>query len=122
MDLRLLKEKYGDQLCFFGGVDVDTLVMGNELVDLMDKAMANDLLGLQPFYEEIAGRRYSLIVSDPLPIVWRGRSYMFGEENDAWVGRVTIPILDSYQPAAELDEFGIWLLEPRPAGDVGGAP
>ena len=28
MDLKLLKERYGDQLCFFGGVDVDTLVAG----------------------------------------------------------------------------------------------
>ena len=29
MDLRLLKEKHGDRLCFFGGVDVDTLVLGS---------------------------------------------------------------------------------------------
>jgi hypothetical protein len=28
MDLKLLKERYGDKLCFFGGVDVDTLVAG----------------------------------------------------------------------------------------------
>jgi len=28
MDLRLLKEKYGSRLAFFGGVNVDTLVMG----------------------------------------------------------------------------------------------
>jgi len=110
------------QLLTFGYVSGVPLVMGNELVDLMDKAMANDLPGLQPFYEEIAGRRYSLIVSDPLPIVWRGSSYKFGEENDAWVERVTIPILESYQPVAELDDFGIWLLGPRPAGDAGGAP
>jgi len=28
MDLKLLKERYGDKLCFFGGGDVDTLVDG----------------------------------------------------------------------------------------------
>ncbi len=28
MDLRLLKEKYAGKLCFFGGVDCDTLVAG----------------------------------------------------------------------------------------------
>jgi uroporphyrinogen decarboxylase len=28
MDMRLLKERYGDRLCLFGGVDVDTLVGG----------------------------------------------------------------------------------------------
>ncbi len=28
MDLRLLKERYGDQLCFFGGVNCETLVAG----------------------------------------------------------------------------------------------
>jgi uroporphyrinogen decarboxylase len=29
MDLRLLKEKYAGKLCFFGGVDCDTLVAGS---------------------------------------------------------------------------------------------
>jgi uroporphyrinogen decarboxylase len=28
MDMKLLKERYGDKLCLFGGVDVDTLVAG----------------------------------------------------------------------------------------------
>ena len=28
MDLRLLKERYGDRLCFFGGVNGETLVAG----------------------------------------------------------------------------------------------
>jgi uroporphyrinogen decarboxylase len=28
MDLRLLKERYGDELCFFGGVNCETLVAG----------------------------------------------------------------------------------------------
>jgi uroporphyrinogen decarboxylase len=28
MDLRLLKERYGDRLCFFGGVNCETLVEG----------------------------------------------------------------------------------------------
>ena len=28
MDLRLLKERYGDRLCFFGGVNCETLVAG----------------------------------------------------------------------------------------------
>jgi uroporphyrinogen decarboxylase len=28
MDMKLLKERFGDRLCLFGGVDIDTLVMG----------------------------------------------------------------------------------------------
>ena len=28
MDLKLLKEKYGDRLCFFGGINCETLVEG----------------------------------------------------------------------------------------------
>ena len=28
MDLKVLKEKYGDSLCFFGGVNCETLVAG----------------------------------------------------------------------------------------------
>ena len=30
MDLALLKERFGDKLCFFGGVDCDTLIAGTE--------------------------------------------------------------------------------------------
>jgi uroporphyrinogen decarboxylase len=28
MDLRILKERYGDKLCFFGGVNCETLIEG----------------------------------------------------------------------------------------------
>jgi uroporphyrinogen decarboxylase len=28
MDLRLLKQRYGDQLCFFGGINCETLIEG----------------------------------------------------------------------------------------------
>ena len=29
MDMKLLKERFGDRLCLFGGVDIDTLVLGD---------------------------------------------------------------------------------------------
>ncbi len=110
------------QLLAFGLVPSVPLVMDHELVDLMDRAMANDQEYLQQFYAELEAGRYSLIISDPLPVVWRGRAYAFGEENDAWVERVTLPVLQWYEPVQRLDEVGVWLLRPRQTAAVGGAP
>lgn len=83
-----------------------------ELIELMDYAMAGDVANLQPFYKDLETRRFDLIVSDPLPVVWKGREYSFGEENDAWVRYITLPILEHYAPTLKL-ESGVWLLRPR---------
>jgi hypothetical protein len=130
--LRLLREKVMQaaedgpvlfidqrQMLTFGFVPGVDLVSEYELVELMDRAMAPDAAYLQRFYDDLQAHRFSLIVSDPLPIVWKGRAYSFGEENDAWVQRVTVPILTWYQPVVTLDEVEVWLLAPI---DSGGAP
>jgi hypothetical protein len=56
--------------------------------------------------------RFSLIISDPMNVFWKGRHESFGEENDAWVTYVSQPILDLYQPIARWDDMGVWLLAP----------
>ena len=110
------------QLLTFGFIRRVPLVMEHELVDLMDRAIAGDQSGLQQFYAELETQRYSLIVSDPLPVVWRGSVYPFGEENDVWVERVTLPILQWYEPVEALDAVGVWLLRPRQVSTGGSAP
>jgi hypothetical protein len=55
-----------------------------------------------------------MIVSEPLVIQYQGRSHSFGEENDAWVQRVSEPVLCYYQPAEKLDAAGVVLYIPRP--------
>jgi hypothetical protein len=104
------------QLLAFDTIPGVSLVPEYELVDLMDRAMASDEATLARFYHDLEAHRFSLIIADPLPIVWRDRSRSFGEENDIWTRDIAIPMLDHYQPIAELEDVGVWLLEPRPEG------
>ncbi|MCJ7710558.1 MAG: nucleoside 2-deoxyribosyltransferase, partial [Chloroflexi bacterium] len=43
MDMKELKERFGDRLCLFGGVDIDTLVRGTteDVAAQVDYAIAN---------------------------------------------------------------------------------
>jgi hypothetical protein len=100
------------QLLTFGSVPEIDLVMEYDLIDLMDHAMAGSGIVLEDFYKDLHNQRFKLIVSDPMPIVWKGRAYSFGEENDAWVQNITVPLLEWYQPVIELDDVGVWLLFP----------
>ena len=84
-----------------------------EQVELMDRALAMDEDYLSTFYAQLQTQRYRWIICDPQPVVFKGRSGPFGEENDAWVNAVTIPLLEAYQPRYRLDDVGIWILEPR---------
>jgi hypothetical protein len=102
------------QLLSFGYVPEMDLVMEYDLIDLMDHAMAGSGIVLEDFYGDIQNQRFKMIVSDPMPIVWKGRGYSFGEENDAWVQNITVPLLEWYQPVIELDDVGVWLLAPIP--------
>jgi hypothetical protein len=102
------------QLLAFGLVPEAELVWDYDLLDLMDQAMANAEDYLHRFQADLAAQEFSLIVVDPLPIIWRDRSDAFGEESDAWVRHVAVPVLEYYRPIAELDQVGVWLLEPIP--------
>jgi hypothetical protein len=110
------------QLITFNLIPQVPLVMQHDLADLMDRAMADDQEYLQQFYAELEAHRYSLIVSGTLPVIWRGRTFAFGEENDVWVQRITIPILQWYEPVETLDAVGVWLLRPRQASVGEGTP
>jgi hypothetical protein len=101
------------QLFTFGYLEDIPLVAEYELIELMDHAMAADEPYLQRFSLELREQRFSAIVVDPLTIVWKGSQASFGEENDAWVRYVTIPILAEYEPALKLDDVGVWVLIPR---------
>jgi hypothetical protein len=102
------------QLLTFGLVPEAELVWDYDLLDLMDQAMANAEDYLHRFQADLAAQRFGLIVTDPLPVIWRDRADSFGEESDAWVRHIAVPVLEHYRPIAELDEVGVWLLEPVP--------
>lgn len=102
------------QLLTFGFVPEIDPVMEYDLIELMDHAMAGNGSVLENFYEDLHKQRFELIVSDPVSIVWKGRKYSFGEENDAWVRNVSVPLLEWYQPVHKFDDVGVWLLAPIP--------
>ena len=91
------------------------LVPEYELVFLMEMAMSNNAAYLDVFHADISQQRFAMIVSEPLVIQYQGRSHGFGEENDAWVERVSEPVLCYYQASQTLDSVGLVLYTPRPA-------
>ncbi len=89
------------------------LVPDYEKVFLMEMAMAGNRDYLGRFYQDLQERRFDLIVTEPLFLRLKGRSEAFGEENDAWVKRVSEPILCYYKPYRMLREVRLQILIPR---------
>lgn len=101
------------QLLTFGDVGDVPLVVEYEKKKVMDEAMAADPQYFAPFYADLAAHRFSLIVSEPLQVQYQGGVYQFGNENDAWVRWVSIPMLCYYEKLATYPEVGVELLVPR---------
>jgi hypothetical protein len=101
------------QLFTFGEITDVPLVMDYELKDMMNQAMGHNEAYFAKFREDIENHRFRLIISDGLFIVFQGPKIAFGEENDAWVEEVTIPILNAYEPVMEFNDHHIWLLAPK---------
>jgi hypothetical protein len=89
------------------------LVPEDELVFLIEMAMSNNTSYMEAFHSALQNHRFSLIVSEPLVVQYQGRSHSFGEENDAWVERVSEPVLCYYEPSIRLDSVGVVLYTPR---------
>ncbi len=101
------------QLLTFGEVTGVKLVDQYEKKYLMDQAMADDADYFASFYRDLADRRFSLIISEPLWVKYQGGTYHFGDENDAWVKWVSAPVLCYYEPLETFQEVGLQLLVPR---------
>lgn len=111
---------YGDilfidqrQLLTFGYIKDIPLVADYEKKRMMDEAMAENGEYFKPFYRDLANYRFSLIISEPLVIHYQGNEYEFGNENDAWVKWVSIPIQCYYEIEKTFPEAGLQLLMPR---------
>jgi len=100
-------------LLTFNYVQNVPLIPEYELVFLMEMAMSNNTAYMDAFQADVSNQRFAVIVSEPLVIQYQGRSHGFGEENDAWVARVSEPVLCYYEPAIKLDSVGLVLYTPR---------
>lgn len=102
------------QLLTFNQIPDVPLVPDYELVFLMEMAMSDNPAYMDAFRADISSQRFALIVSEPLVIQYQGRNHAFGEENDAWVERVSTPVLCYYEPRTKLEAAGVVLYFPRP--------
>jgi hypothetical protein len=85
------------QLLTFELVQVRQFEPEYEKVFLMEMAMAGNSFYLQQFYDDLQHHRFSLIISEPLNANLQDERYAFSEENNLWVERVEMPILQDYQ-------------------------
>jgi hypothetical protein len=107
------------QLLTFGYIKNVRLVHEYEMKYMMDQSMAGDPARFRAFYDDLARKRFRLIVIHPLTTQIQGREHNFGEENDAWVKWVARALLCSYRPKVTYKEVSVQLLEPRPASREG---
>ncbi len=103
------------QLLTFGYVQAP-LVPEYDKKFLINRAMSEHAGYFQDFYYDLAIKRFSLIISDPINERIQDSSYQFGEENNAWVKWVSKPLLCYYEPIITLKDVSIQLLGPRTEG------
>jgi hypothetical protein len=100
-------------LLTFGMVPGIPLEPEYETVFLMEMAMSGNRDYLDRFHSLLEQQTFGLIVVDRLSTALQGRNHNFGEENDAWVTEVSLPLLCSYEFSARFDRPPVDLLVPR---------
>jgi hypothetical protein len=101
------------QLLTFNYVDNVPLVPEHEKKVLMNAAMGADVGYFRELYADLAAKRFSLIISEPLRAPIKDSSYQFGEENNAWVDWVVRPVLCYYDEIERYRSTQIQLLVPK---------
>jgi hypothetical protein len=102
------------QLLTFGYVPAIPFVPDYEKKYVMDQAMANNADYFQSYYQDLAKKRFALIVTEPLKTKRREElGGPFSEENDAWVLWVSNPTLCFYEPVYISTDVNIELLVPK---------
>ena len=75
--------------------------------------MSNDYNYFYPFYEDLRNHRFSLIINEPIRIVYQENELGFNEENNIYVKWVLEPLLCYYEPVLILKKVGVELLVSR---------
>jgi hypothetical protein len=102
------------QLLVFGYIPSIPFIPEYEKKYMMDQAMASNADYFQAYYQDLANRRFALIVTEPLKT--RRREDLggpFSEENDAWVLWVSNPTLCFYEPIYISTDVNVELLVPK---------
>jgi hypothetical protein len=105
------------QLFTFGYIKDIPFVSEYEKKILMNEALSTNYEYYESFYRDITSQRFSLIVVEPLRTPVKDSTSEFGEENNAWVNWVSIPVLCYYQEVQTYKEVNVMLLIPKPVPD-----
>ena len=115
--LNLLKDKESSvlfisnrQLQAFHAVPDFLLIPDYEKDFLMEMAMSKNQEYLQKFRADLASGKISAVLVDTLNTEHQDATHSFGEENNAWVDEVSLPLLEYYEPAFAADNGNINLL------------
>ena len=84
-----------------------------EVVTLMEMVMSNNVPYLNQFYSDLNHHKFSMIITKPLNSRLQDRSAKFSRENNLWVKKVEMPVLESYQLVAELPLSQIEIYIPK---------
>jgi hypothetical protein len=101
------------QLLTFGYITNVPLVPEYEKKVLMNQALSNSSSYFYSFYEDLANKRFSLIISEPLRAPEKDSTYQFGEESNGWLIWVMRPILCYYEEKNYLRKVDVELLVPK---------
>lgn len=109
-DVLFIAERH---LLAFDYVGKLSLVEPYEKVFLMEMAMSSNVAYLDQFKQDLADHRFSLIITSPQRPVYQDQEDDFGEENNAWVEHVSLPVLCYYEEQALLEDVRVQLLQPK---------
>jgi hypothetical protein len=101
------------QLLTFKFIQNVALVPEYDKKILMEQALRSNQGYFEEFYNNLREKQFALIITQPLNTPQKGGDSQFGEENDAWVKWVSIPLLCFYEVKQTLLDVNVQLLVPR---------
>ena len=106
------------QLLTFGYVENVPLISAYEKKFMMDQAMGSNQKYFDTFYKDLAAQRFKLIVVEPLTNSVQSDEFSFGNENDAWVKWVSMPLRCYYESEYININLNVGVYRPRESVDL----
>jgi hypothetical protein len=100
------------QLLTYGLITGVPLVPQYDNIDLMEFAMTNYRPLIDQFQADIAAHKYAMIIAPIPPGQLQTNDSAFSEENNAWLKRVSIPLLRDYKILAIFEDGDFVVLIP----------
>jgi hypothetical protein len=120
-ELKALLNKYGEnplflserQLLSSGEITTKEFEPSFEGFTLMEMVMANNVQYLNQLYSDLDQHTFSMIITKPINSKLQDRNAKFSKENNLWVKKVEMPVLESYKLVAELPLSQIEIYIPK---------